>query len=63
MDSQRKDIIVDITEAFKGVFTKEEIEKMEKDFEEWKKKSLEEKNAIVEAAVSSSRENQNPIDY
>jgi len=63
MDSQRKDIIVDITEAFKGVFTKEELEKMEKDFEEWKKKSLEEKNAIVEAAVSSSRENQNPIDY
>lgn len=63
MDSQRKEVNVDLVEALKNIFTKEELEKMEKDFEEWRAKTLEEKSKEVEMAYSRSIENQNPIDY
>jgi hypothetical protein len=36
--------IKDIAEMFKGTFTKEEIEKMERDFNEFQKRMLEQKN-------------------
>ena len=39
-----KEQIKELAEKFKGIFTEEELEKMEKDFEEWKKKTLEEQN-------------------
>lgn len=55
--------IVKIVEAFKGVFTEEELKKMEKDYEEWKTKTLEEKSKEVEMAYSRSIENQNYFDY
>ena len=35
--------IKDIAEAFKTMFTKEELEKLEKDFAEFQKRMLEEK--------------------
>lgn len=55
--------IVKIVEAFKGVFTEEELKKMEKDYEEWKTKTLEEKSKEVEMAYSRSIANQNYFDY
>lgn len=36
--------IKDIAEMFKASFSKEELEKMEKDFEEFQKRMLEQKN-------------------
>lgn len=63
MDTQRDERIVKIAEAFKGVFTEEELKKMEKDYEEWKNKTLEEKSKEVQTAYSRSIANQNYFDY
>lgn len=59
MDKQIKNI----AEAFKGVFTEEELKKMEEGFNAWRNKTLEEKEKIVKDAYDKSMENQNPIDY
>ena len=63
MDSERKEVNIDLVEALKNIFTKEELEKMEKDYEVWRNKTLEEKSKEVEMAYSRSIANQNYFDY
>lgn len=63
MDSERKEVNIDLVEALKNIFTKEELEQMEKDYDVWRAKTLEEKSKEVEMAYSRSIANQNYFDY